>query len=137
MPAMEDIAGDLWNDDLKKMFVSLGTAVYVMDAVDDLDEDYMNDTYNPFLTECDDYVNKTEFIRKNVYMISNLMNGVMKDLQSSYLSVRETMRFHHGVTDNIVMHGLPGSAKRVIACECAARPSIRNSISSRILRKNE
>jgi hypothetical protein len=136
IPAMEDIAGDLWNEEKKKMFISLGTAVYVMDAADDLDEDYLNDTYNPFLANCDDFVNGTEFIAKNVYRITEMIGSVMKELQTSYVSVRETMRFHHGVTDNIVLHGLPGSAKRVIACECKAKPGIRNTISSRILRRN-
>ena len=136
VPAMEDIAGDIWNGNMNKLFISLGTAVYVMDAMDDLDEDYMNGTYNPFLADCDDFVNKKEFMAKNVYRMTETLNSVMKDVQTSYLHVRKDMRFHHGVADNIVMHGLPASAKRVIACECTARPSIKNSISSRILRRN-
>jgi hypothetical protein len=136
VPAMEDIAGDAWNDDLEDMFISLGTSVYIMDAADDLDEDHMNDTYNPFLTECDDFVNKSDFMNRNVYKMTNIMNSVMRDMQSSYLRVRNAMRFHHGVTDNIIFHGIPGSAKRVIACNCKARPGIMNTISSRILRRN-
>ena len=136
IPAMEDIAGSTWNNDLKNMFVSLGTSVYVMDAVDDLDEDYMNGTYNPFLEGCDEFVNGKEFIASNLYEITDMIGSVMKELQSSYAKVRGNMRFHHGVTDNIVMHGLPGSAKRVIACECCARPGVKNTLTSRILRKN-
>jgi len=136
MPAMEDIAGDAWNGPMEKMFVSLGTAVYIMDAVDDLDEDYMNDTFNPFLVDRRGFVNGKEFISSNLYKITDMMNCVMKDLQTSYASVREMMNFHRSVTDNIVLHGLPASAKRVIACECRARPSIKNTISSRILRRN-
>jgi hypothetical protein len=136
VPAMEDIAGDLWSDHLRDMFISLGTAIYVMDAVDDLDEDYMNGTYNPFLAECVDFVNGKDLIARNVYEITEMIGSVMKDLQTSYLSVRGTMRFHQGVTDNIILRGLPGSAKRVIGCECSSRPGIRNTISSRILRRN-
>jgi len=136
MPAMEDIAGDAWNDHLRKMFISLGTAIYLMDAVDDLDEDYTNDTFNPFLVDRNGFVNGKEFISSNLYRITDMMSCVMKDLQTSYASVREMMNFHRSVTDNIVMHGIPASAKRVIACECKCRPSIKNSISSRILRRN-
>jgi len=136
VPAMEDIAGDMWNGHLKDMFVSLGTSIYVMDAVDDMDEDRMNGTYNPFLTNCDDFVNKRGYIAANLYEMTDIINSVMKDLQTSYLSVREMMRFHRGVTDNIVLHGIPGSAKKVIGCECVARPGVKNTISSRILRRN-
>ncbi|MCL1905288.1 MAG: DUF5685 family protein, partial [Methanomassiliicoccaceae archaeon] len=48
VPAMRDIAGEGWNGDLDRMFTSLGAMIYVMDAVDDMDEDYMNGTFNPF-----------------------------------------------------------------------------------------
>ena len=137
VPAMRDIAGDGWNDHLDRLFTSLGTMIYVMDAADDLEEDYMNDSFNPFLAGCDDFVNANDFIQKNVYRITEMMNSVMKDIQSSYLGIRDSMRFHHGVTDNIVYYGIPDSAKRIIACECTSKPSIRNAVSSRILRRKE
>jgi len=134
MPAMADIAGDAWNNDLKNMFTSLGAMIYVLDAVDDMNEDYMNGTFNPFLTECKNFVNKAEFIHNNVYAVTDTMNSVMKDVQSSYVSVRSMMNFYHGITDNVIYHGIPGTAKRVIGCECSSRPGIRNTITSRILR---
>jgi hypothetical protein len=135
IPAMADIAGDIWSQDLEKLFIGLGTAVYVMDAVDDLDEDYLNDTFNPFLIGCDDYVNKTTFIQKNVYLITDMISSVMKEIKEPYMAIRDTMRFHHGIADNIILRGIPDSAKRVISCECNSRPSIRNSFSSRVLRR--
>jgi hypothetical protein len=137
IPAMMDIAGDTWNDDLEGLFLGLGTMVYVMDAVDDLNEDYMDGTFNPFLQGYDGFVNKETFIQKNMYTITDTMNAVMNEVQTSYSALRGSMRFHHGVTDNIIYRGLPDSAKRVISCECAARPGLANTISSRLLRRNE
>jgi len=61
------------------------------------------------------------------------MNNVMKVFQTSYLSVRTAMRFHHGVTDNVIYHGLPGSAKNAMTSKRASF-GLRNTISSRILR---
>jgi hypothetical protein len=137
IPAMKDIAGDIWNKGLEGLFLGLGTMVYVMDAVDDLDEDYMNDTFNPFLQGCDEFVNKRTFIQKNTYRIADMMNMAMNDIQTSYSAVRDSMRFHHGVTDNIIYNGLPDSAKRVVSCACAARPGFTNAVSSRLLRRSE
>ncbi|MCL1984101.1 MAG: DUF5685 family protein, partial [Methanomassiliicoccaceae archaeon] len=135
IPAMRDIAGSDWNDDLERMFTGLGTMIYVMDAVDDLDEDYMNGTFNPFLANGDGLINKKEFIRKNIYIITDIFGGVMKDVRSSYNAIREEMRFHQGVSDNIIYHGIPGSVKRILACGSCARPSLRNVISSRSSRR--
>jgi hypothetical protein len=137
MHALKDIAGTVWNEDLEKMLVSMGTLIYVMDAVDDLNEDYMNGTYNPFLKGCKDFVNAEEYISKNLYDITETIGTLMKEMQSSYLIIRNKMNFHHGITDNIVMHGLPGSAKKVLACECIAKPGVKTTITNRILRRNE
>ena len=135
MPAMRDIAGDSWSDDLEKLFTGIGTAVYVMDAVDDLDEDLVNGTFNPFLRGSEDHVNKERFIQKNVYRITDTFGPVMKSVQDSYNAVRGSMHFHHGVSDNIIFRGMPESIKRIMTCGCQARPGIRNSISSRMLRR--
>jgi hypothetical protein len=137
MPAMRDIAGDAWNDDLRRLFIGLGTMVYVMDAVDDLEEDYMNETFNPFLSGCESFVNKELFIRKNIYGITDSMNSLMTDIQAAYSSVRSRMRFHHGVSDNIIYRGIPDSAKRAISGDRSARPTFMNALSSRILRRSE
>jgi len=135
VPAMRDIAGDIWSDGLERLFTGIGTLIYVMDAVDDIDEDLINNTFNPFLSGCDGHLGKEEYIRKNVYGITDMMNPVMKEIQSSYLAVRGSMRFHHGVADNIIYRGLQDSMKRVMSCACGMRPGIRNTLSSRLLRK--
>ena len=135
IPAMKDIAGDIWSEDLESLFMDLGTMIYVIDAADDLDEDYMTGSFNPFLSGCDEYVNRRTFIQKNLYEITDIINGIMADMQRSYLSVRGSMRFHYGVSDNIIYHGIPDSAKRVIAGECASKPNFRNAVSSRMMRR--
>jgi len=77
VPAMRDIAADPWNEDLEGLFVSLGTMIYLTDAVDDLDEDYMNGTYNPFLVNCERFINKAHYMKENTYATAELMNDVM------------------------------------------------------------
>ncbi|MGE4577400.1 MAG: DUF5685 family protein, partial [Candidatus Methanomethylophilaceae archaeon] len=45
--SLEDIAGDSSDGHLRELFVDLTATVYLIDAVDDLDKDYMDNTYNP------------------------------------------------------------------------------------------
>ncbi|MGI5964994.1 MAG: DUF5685 family protein [Candidatus Methanomethylophilaceae archaeon] len=123
---------------LRDLFTELTAAVYVIDAVDDLDEDYINGTYNPFLAgyseysgSSEPYRNRDAFVNGNLYEITNLVREVMADLQKSYSLVRKKMEYAVGVTDNIVMHGIPESAKNVIAGTGPAKPGIRNSLEAR------
>lgn len=126
-----DIAGKHSNDELNELFTDLTTMIYVMDAVDDLDDDYMDETYNPYLTNCEDFTNKKRFIEQNIYSITSTMNTVMGELQSSYSLVKENMRTAKGVTDNIVYYGLPGVAKRILSGENNnTKPTVSNLINA-------
>ncbi len=142
---LEDIAGDRADERLSELFVYLTSIVYLMDAVDDLDKDYMDGTYNPFLARYSDfmegrpetcvkkdcgcsgvYTNRNTFINHNLYEITDMMNSVISGLQTSYSFVRKRMRSSVGVTDNIVMHGIPESAKNVITGRGAARTGVKD-----------
>lgn len=123
---------------LRDLFTKLTSAIYVMDAVDDLDEDYVNGTYNPFLAGysgykgCSEpYANRDKFVNDNLYEITDLIRSVMADLQNSYSRVRKKMGYAVGVTDNIVMHGIPESAKNVVAGTGQTKPGVRNSLEAR------
>lgn len=120
-----------------------------MDAVDDLDKDYMDNTYNPFLArysdfmekrgaECENkecrcsntYTNRNSFVNENLYEITDMMNSVITDLQTSYSFVRKKMRSSVGVTDNIVMHGIPESAKNVVTGRSSAKTGVKDLMDS-------
>ena len=137
MPAMRDIAGDAWNSELERFFIGLGTMIYVTDAIDDIDEDIINNTFNPFLSGRKNIVNKENFVKENVYVMTDMMHGVMKNMHTSYSAIRNSMRFHHGITDNVIFRGIPDSVKRAMECGCSSRPGLRNAVSSRLLRRNE
>lgn len=126
--ALVDFAGDRSGKALEELFVQLTALIYILDAIDDLDEDYMNDTYNPFLTDCDCFVNKKKFVSENIYSLSETINGVMGRLQGAYNEVKTGMRCNTGVTDNIVYQGLPESAKNVLGGTSMAKASVKNML---------
>ncbi|MDR1955073.1 MAG: DUF5685 family protein, partial [Candidatus Methanoplasma sp.] len=75
--ALKDIAGEKTGTALGDMFTHLGASVYLMDAIDDLDQDYLDGTYNPLLAGCGRYSNKERFIKDNLYDLTDRLNRVI------------------------------------------------------------
>lgn len=126
--ALNDFAGEHRNDELAHLFEELTALIYILDAVDDLDEDFMDGTYNPFLKGADDYVNRDEFVNSNIYALTDVINTTVGNLQGHYNAVRKDMRVNTGVTDNIVYLGLPESAKNVLSGSSRAKGSVKNVV---------
>ena len=134
--ALEDITGDCYSDALGEVFTELSTAVYIMDAIDDLDEDFMEGTYNPLLPESG-FVNARKLIDSDIFRFAGMMNETIGNLQSGYSSIRPSMKGNVSLCDNIVYFGIPESARRVISGNAQAKASIKNVFSNRSARLSE
>ncbi len=134
--ALRDIAGDHACEDLDNVFRQLGTVVYLMDAIDDLDEDFKGGTYNPLLPE-KGYTNSSDFRLKNVYSLTSMLNEQIGSLQGSYSKIRPLLRAGQGICDNIVYLGIPDSAKKVMMGSSTAKTSVTNVLSNRKQRISE
>ena len=128
---LSDIAGEYDFPTLRNLYTDLTAAVYVMDAIDDLEDDFMDNTYNPFIKACPRFENRDKYMIENLYRITGLVNGVVKDLQDSYRQVRERMSMMQEVTDNIIFLGVPESAKNAVAGRSAAKMSVKNALELR------
>ena len=128
--ALEDFAGDSCPDRLGDVFTELTAAVYVMDAVDDLDDDFMDGTYNPILPE-NGFVNKRDFVNRNLFQVTGLLNEAIGGLQGSYSEIRGHMKGNQSICDNIVYYGVPVSAKKVVSGDAQAKGSVKNVLSKR------
>lgn len=133
---LEDIAGEHYTDDLGDVFTQLTAAVYVMDAIDDLDQDFMDGTYNPLLPETG-YVNARDLVDRDAFRFTSLIGEVVGALQGSYSKVRRGMVGNVSLCDNIVFFGIPESAKRVIVGGSNARASVKNVMANRRARLSE
>lgn len=129
--ALKDIAGEKAGNDLEELFTHLSASVYLMDAIDDLDQDYLDGTYNSLIVEDKRFVNKKRFIEENLYGLSDSLNKVIGNLQRSYSVVRKQMAFDTGVSDNIVYYGIPDSARKVLTGSSEAKASIKNAFEGR------
>ena len=128
---LSDIAGEYDSEPLRNLYTGLTTAVYVMDAIDDLEDDYRDGTYNPFVRACSRFINRDDYMAHNLYDIAQMTNSVLKDLQDTYTELRKSMAFMKEVTDNIVYLGIPESAKNAISGRGAAKMSVKNALERR------
>ena len=128
---METMVDPSMSTDLRELFTSLTAAVYVMDALDDLDSDFMDGTFNPFLIDRESYVNRDEFMSTRMYEMARITKRCMEDLQSAYQKVRPAMSDLTGVADNIVYFGVPESAKNALAGRGEAKMSVKNALDHR------
>jgi len=129
--ALKDMAGEKAGKDVEGLFTHLSASVYLMDAIDDLDQDYLDGTYNPLFAERKPFRNKKQFIGDNLYELSDSLNKVIGNLQTSYSAVKERMSFDIGVSDNIVYYGIPDSARKVLTDSSEAKATIKNAFEGR------
>jgi len=134
--ALRDVAGDHSCEDLDNVFRELSAIVYLMDCVDDLDEDFMEGTYNPLLPD-KGFTNAMEYRMKKVYELTSVLNATIGSLQSSYSKVRPNMKGNTGICDNIVYYGIPDSAKKVMMGSSSAKLSVTNLLSNRKQRMSD
>lgn len=128
--ALKDIAGEYASDDLDCVFRELTAAVYIMDAVDDIDDDFMDNTYNPFLP-AEGFTNAKDLIASRTYELADMINTTNSSLQGAYSRLRPKMKGNVSLCDNIVYFGIPESAKRVLTGDTTAKSSVKNVISNR------
>jgi hypothetical protein len=103
---LRTIAGDRSSSDLDDVFANLTAAVYVMDAIDDLDDDFMDGTFNPYLPRDGVFVNSRDFISSHLYDLTSDVNSVIGSVQGPYSRARAGMKAHASLCDNIVYYGI-------------------------------
>jgi len=136
LDVLEMMLGEIFTDDLRELFKNLGVWVYVMDAIEDLDEDALDGTYNPFLAGRNDFTNMKEFIQNNIYVFTNIISGIIRNIQTSYSNMRPSLRYNQTIIDNIIYQGIPASTQRIMKGDKTMNLNIKNMISERLSRGN-
>ena len=131
---LELMLGDKFDDRMHELFRNLGIWVYVMDAIEDLDDDKSEGAYNPFLAANPDFTNKKEFVKNNIFPIGEIMGGIIGRIQAAYASLRDDLRFNENILDNIIYQGLSFSAHRIIRGDKLMDMSITKMITGRMNR---
>ena len=91
---LEIMLGDSFDDRMHDLFRNLGIWVYVMDAIEDLDEDKEEGTYNPFIAGNPDFKDKKDFVKNNIFPIGETMGKIVGNIQAAYSSLRNDIRYN-------------------------------------------
>ncbi|MCQ2056063.1 MAG: DUF5685 family protein [archaeon] len=120
--------GAKFSNRLYKLFKNLGIWIYIMDAIEDLDEDASRDTYNPFLINNTNFQSKRQFISDNAFTIGELVGDVTNAIQKSYLSLRSNLKSNTEILDNIIFRGVPFSSHKIICGDASPNLSLKQRI---------
>ena len=131
---LREMVGEEWTPELEQLFENMGIWVYVLDAIEDLDDDFKDHQYNPFLIGCGDFTTGKDYIERNIYRITGILNGIITNIQTAYQRIRPQMVANQTVADNIIYQGVPVAVRRVMAGESKMQPSVRNLFAGRINR---
>ena len=88
---------DKYEEDLRRIGFNIGKYIYILDAYEDLDEDYKKGRYNPYI----DYINKKEELKLKVDKLISISLGL---LSSSIENLN--LELNRGIIENIVYSGV-------------------------------
>lgn len=88
---------DEYEEDLRRIGFNIGKYIYILDAYEDLDEDYKKSRYNPFI----EYINNREQLKLKVDKLISISLGL---LASSIDNLN--LKLNRGIVENIVYSGV-------------------------------
>ena len=88
---------DEYEEDLRRVGFNIGKYIYILDAYEDLDEDYKKGRYNPFI----EYINNREELKLKVDRLISMSLGL---LAASIDNLN--LKLNRGIVENIVYSGV-------------------------------
>lgn len=100
---------DKYEEDLRKIGFNIGKYIYILDAYEDLEEDYKKGRYNPFI----EYINNKEELKQRVDRLVSMSLGL---LSSSINNLN--IQVNRGIIENIVYSGVYLRYKNILEKGC-------------------
>ena len=100
---------DEYKDDLRKIGFNIGKYIYILDAYEDLEEDYKKGRYNPFI----EYINNKDELKLKVDRLISISLGL---LSSSIDNLK--LQLNRGIIENIVYSGVYLRYKNILEKGC-------------------
>lgn len=91
---------------------NLGKWIYLIDALDDFDEDRKKKKYNPFVNAYPDSISKAELCKKHEKEMDYVFGTILQQLAADAKELKYA--FNHDLTDNILNRGLGVKTKQVM-----------------------
>ncbi len=101
----KDVFGENWKDELRNLGFYLGKYIYIIDAFDDLDEDYKKKEFNPFM---DEYKKALEYGEEAMTEFENYIKDLLMMAASRMAAAYERLPIVNetGILRNIIYSGI-------------------------------
>lgn len=100
---------DKYEEDLRIIGFNIGKYIYILDAYEDLDEDYKKGRYNPFI----DYIDQKDELKEKVDKMISLSLGILADRIDNL-----DIQMNAGIIENIVYSGVFLRYKNILNKGC-------------------
>ena len=115
----ELVLKEKFTQDISDFCYNVGKWIYLIDALDDLEEDFKKGNYNPYLAQFDDYDTREAFINRHGQEISYSLNSAIAVINQKMEKI--PFAFNTDVLTNIVARGLSGRTKTVMESTCKCK----------------
>lgn len=113
---LRDIMAQLLKEDAdeykKGVAYNIGKLVYLMDALDDVDEDFKKKRYNPLISEFGGYKNREQFIKDNYDDLSFMLNSSCNRAIADFNNIAFTQSYD--LMQNILYNGIREKIKELL-----------------------
>lgn len=104
------ILGEHKSEYSRKLFYTIGKWIYLIDALDDYDEDRKKGTYNPFVKAFGASDGKA-LMEEREKEIDFIFNSLFYDIRECAAGLK--FHFNRDLTDNVLLRGLPVKTKEI------------------------
>lgn len=109
------VMDDKADDNILSLCYNIGKFVYLIDALDDIDEDFAKGNYNPFLAAYGGFKSRKKFYEDNAAEIGFILNATVNRAIESFNGIRFTQSYT--LLKNIVHSGLRAKVREVLSSD--------------------
>lgn len=114
---IEYLLKDKCTSDVKELMYNLGKWIYIIDAIDDVDKDFKNGEFNPFLIGYN-YVDLDNFFVDNLDRMKFLLMSCYNKMCDHFANIK--LNIYEGPITNIIWYGILYRTEDILGrkCEC-------------------
>ena len=108
------------DDNAQRMCYNIGKFVYLIDALDDIDEDFKKKRYNPILARFKNYSSRRQFFTYNQKELDFIFASTVNRIIACFNELKFTQSYN--LMRNIIYRGLRAKVQEVFSSDKKLRP---------------
>ncbi|MEG1509274.1 MAG: DUF5685 family protein [Clostridia bacterium] len=107
----QEVLQEKCTESIKVFMYNIGKWIYLVDAIDDIAQDFKDKSYNVFLVDYN-FISKEQFLQDKKETLELILFGCYNIIKENYANI--TLADNNGVVTNIVWYGLLQRTKEIL-----------------------